>query len=166
MKSFKPGRGPSALSGIGSIVAVLFGIFWTVMAFSITRGAPGPISLIFPLFGVLFILTGIVQAVYHFKNASGRNRMSLFDIVDSREEPDPLDRFVSDRYPQERPADAGWRTAQSSADPNRADPEHGASPESDSRPAPDRKFEGSYCPFCGGKLREDFRFCPHCGKEI
>jgi hypothetical protein len=149
MKSFKPGRGPSALSGIGSIVAVLFGIFWTVIAFSITRGAPGPIGLMFPLFGILFILIGIVQAIYHFKNAAGRNRMSLFDVVDSQEEPDPLDRFAQDRYR----AEAAGRTE-----------EHSDSPPE--RPAAARRFSGSYCPYCGGKLEEDFRFCPHCGKEI
>ena len=33
---------------------------------------------------------GIAEAVYSFKNASGENRYSSFDIVDSSEEPDPL----------------------------------------------------------------------------
>ena len=84
MKSVKPGRGPSAMGAVGSVIAVIFGIFWTITAASM--GAP----FFFPLFGVLFIILGIVQAVYHFKNATGENRYSSFDIVESGEEPDPL----------------------------------------------------------------------------
>ena len=84
MKSVKPGRGPSAMGAMGSVIAVIFGIFWTIAAASM--GAPG----IFPLFGVLFVILGIVQAVYNFKNATGKNRYSSFDIVDDYEEPDPL----------------------------------------------------------------------------
>ena len=92
MKSIKPGRGPSAMGAMGSVVAIIFGIFWTIMAASM--GAP----LFFPIFGVIFILLGVVQAVYHFKNATGKERFSEFDIVDSQEEPDPLER----RFGQER----------------------------------------------------------------
>ena len=52
MKSIKPGRGPSAMGAMGSVVAIIFGIFWTIMAASM--GAP----LFFPIFGVIFILIG------------------------------------------------------------------------------------------------------------
>lgn len=86
MKSVKPGRGPSAMGAFGSLAAVLFGIVWTAVA--VSSGAPG----FFPLFGILFILTGIVQAFYHFKNATGEQRFSAFDITEDGEEPDPLDR--------------------------------------------------------------------------
>lgn len=102
MKSVKPGRGPSAMGAMGSVIAVIFGIFWTIMAASL--GAP----IFFPIFGVLFIIIGIVQAVYHFKNATGENRYSAFDIVDSVEEPDPLERrFAPDRDPEERLDESG-----------------------------------------------------------
>ena len=37
MKSIKPGRGPSMMSGIAGIGAVIFGIFWTIMAVSYTH---------------------------------------------------------------------------------------------------------------------------------
>lgn len=77
------------LGGVGSVVCVVFGIFWTVIATVITRGIP-LIGMIFPLFGVIFILLGIVLAVYHFKNATSENRFSVFDITDGNEEPDPL----------------------------------------------------------------------------
>ncbi|MBE5396694.1 zinc ribbon domain-containing protein [Brevibacillus borstelensis] len=96
MKSIKPGRGPSAMGAAGSIFAVIFGIFWTIMAFVITQDSPFPVvGIIFPAFGLLFIGMGIAQAVYHYKNATGKERMSLFDITDSREEGDPLHRHFS-----------------------------------------------------------------------
>ena len=85
MKSVKPGRGPSMMGGIGSIFAAVFGLIWTCGAASM--GAPG----FFLLFGVVFIGIGVVNAVYSFKNAAGENRYSAYDIVDSSEEPDPLD---------------------------------------------------------------------------
>ena len=84
MKSIKPGRGPSGMSAIGSVIGVVFGIIWTIAAASM--GAPG----IFPLFGILFIIIGIVNAVYHFKNATGENRYSVYDITEEGEETDPL----------------------------------------------------------------------------
>ena len=74
MKSVKPGRGPSAMGAMGSVITVVFGIFWTIMAAAM--GAP----FFFPLFGVLFIVMGVVQAVYHFKNAAGKERYSAFDL--------------------------------------------------------------------------------------
>lgn len=91
------------MGGVGSIVAILFGIVWTITAASM--GAP----VFFPIFGVLFVVLGIVQAVYHFKNATGKNRYSAFDITDEREEPDPLNsRFADDSRQEparsERPA--------------------------------------------------------------
>ena len=97
MKSVKPGRGPSAMGAVGSVIAVIFGIFWTITAASM--GAP----FFFPLFGVLFIILGVVQAVYHFKNATGENRYSSFDIVEDDEEPDPLNARFGDA-PRDGPA--------------------------------------------------------------
>ena len=97
MKSVKPGRGPSAMGAAGSVIVVIFGIFWTITAASM--GTP----FFFPLFGVLFVIMGIVQAVYHFKNATGENRYSSFDIVEDGEEPDPLNARFGDA-PQDSPA--------------------------------------------------------------
>ena len=92
MKSVKPGRGPSGMSFIGSIVAIIFGIFWTITAFNMTAGSP--VGIAFPLFGIIFIIIGIIQAVYHFKNATGENRFSEYDITDSSEEDDPADKWI------------------------------------------------------------------------
>lgn len=84
MKSVKPGRGPSALGAWMAVVAATVGIFWTISAAQM--GAPG----FFLLFGILFVLTGVIMAIYHFKNATGKNRYSEFDITGDGEEPDPL----------------------------------------------------------------------------
>ena len=68
MKSVKPGRGPSFLSGVGGLFAVLFGIIWTVLALSM--GAP----VLFCLFGLAFVGYAAVISVYNFKNAASKNR--------------------------------------------------------------------------------------------
>ena len=104
MKSIKPGRGPSMMGGFGSVFGIVFGIFWTVMAARMTHGL-GLVGVVFPLFGVIFILIGVVNAVYHFKNATGKNRYSAFDITGENEEPDPLNaRFGSPSAPQDAPS--------------------------------------------------------------
>ena len=101
MKSVKPGRGPSAMGAVGSVIVVIFGIFWTITAASM--GAP----FFFPLFGVLFVILGIVQAVYHFKNATGENRYSSFDIVEDGEEPDPLNQHFGETLQNAPETDSG-----------------------------------------------------------
>jgi len=137
LKRIKPGRGPSGMSFIGSIVVVIFGVFWTIMAASITAGSPfGIIGIIFPLFGVLFIILGVVQAIYHYKNATGKDRYSIIDIVDSNEEGDPSDNWIKNR--------------------NEGDMETQNSINS----------EINYCPYCGAKANNDYTFCPKCGKSI
>ena len=90
MKSIKPGRGPSMMNGIGSIFAIIFGIIWVILAFGMGGMAGGGIFSIFPLFGIVFIGIAVVNAVYHFKNATGENRYSTFDITEDGEETDPF----------------------------------------------------------------------------
>ncbi|WP_042169009.1 zinc ribbon domain-containing protein [Paenibacillus gorillae] len=140
MKSIKPGRGPSAMGAAGSIGSVIFGILWTIIAFSITRDAPFPlVGIIFPLFGVVFVITGIFQAVVHYKNATGKNRMSIVDIVDADEESDPLDRYY-------RKGSKEGRDSLASAAPDGI-----------------KKF----CPYCGNRLASaDYEYCPQCGKPL
>ena len=82
MKSIKPGRGPSFMGGVMGIAVGLFGVFWTIMAVAMGAG-------FMAIFGIIFIGVAVVNAVYNFKNATGKNRYSSFDIVDSTEETDP-----------------------------------------------------------------------------
>ena len=83
MKSIKPGRGPSGMGAFAGVIAALFGVFWLVIA--VNMGA----FMMIP-FGLLFIAMAIGTTIYNFKNATGKNRYSEFDIVDENEEPDPL----------------------------------------------------------------------------
>lgn len=84
MKSIKPGRAPSAMGVWFAIVAVVFGIFWTIMAANMRAPA------LFIVFGILFVITGIGIGIYNYKNATGKHRYSAFDITNDSEEPDPL----------------------------------------------------------------------------
>lgn len=98
MKSVKPGRAPSMMGGVMSIAVGLLGVIWTVTAASMGGG-------FFALFGIVFIAVAVIQAVYHFKNATSQNRYSAFDITDGNEEPDPLNQRFGGQYEPE--ANAG-----------------------------------------------------------
>lgn len=129
MKSIKPGRGSSFYSGIISIGVALFGVLWTILAASSGGG-------FFALFGVIFIIIAVTTAVYNFKNATGKNRYSSFDITDGGEEPDPFnERFGNSAFSQH----------------NRYSYREGNS---------------KYCPYCGAKVQSDFEFCQNCGKKL
>ena len=97
MKSIKPGRGPSAMGAVGCVFAAIFGIFWIGMVEKI--GAPS----FFTLFGVFFIVMAIIQGVMNFKNATGKNRYSIYDITDDQEEVDPFqERFGEQVFTEEK----------------------------------------------------------------
>ena len=97
MRHIKPGRGPSALSAIAGIVGVIFGVFWTVIAYRLTRNAPWPFAIFFPLFGVLFIVVGLINVGYNIYNATQKKRLSVFDVTSTAEESDPLNDLLSGR---------------------------------------------------------------------
>ena len=94
MYSLKPGRGPSFLGGIACLGVAVFGIFWTIIAYAITKDASFPVvGTVFPLFGVVFVIIGIASAVYNFANATGTKRFSALDVTTGEEEPDPLNEY-------------------------------------------------------------------------
>ncbi|MFK7692120.1 zinc ribbon domain-containing protein [Paenibacillus sp. HJGM_3] len=134
MRSIKPGRGPSSLGAIGSIAVGAFGVFWTLSAASM--GAPP----FFVIFGVVFVGLAIIQGIYHFMNATRSNRMSLLDITEHGEEPDPLNVLAAERKGSlEQP---GEKQLQIPGSVN-------------------------YCPFCGNKITDPtHKYCMSCGKEI
>jgi hypothetical protein len=66
---------PTPGMGIGiAVVSGVFGLLWTVMAVAITGSAPdvGPFviaKIVFPLFGVGFIVAGIAYGIYCYSRA-------------------------------------------------------------------------------------------------
>ncbi len=94
MKSIKPGRGPSMMSGIVGIFMICFGVVWTVMA--------AQASFLFALAGIAWTAIAVVNTVYNFKNATKGNRYSSFDIVDGEDEPDPLNKHYGNTSTEEK----------------------------------------------------------------
>jgi hypothetical protein len=72
----------AAWSVVGGVLAVGFGLFWTVMAFGFAGGAGGP-GLFFPLFGLVFIAVGIGASIYNFSKAQQYQR-AYQDYLDRR----------------------------------------------------------------------------------
>jgi hypothetical protein len=63
----------------GGIFIGVFGVFWTVMALSITGGAPddGPFAIVkvfFPLFGVAFTVFGVYMGYHAYGKAEAYNK--------------------------------------------------------------------------------------------
>ena len=131
MRSIKPGRGPAMMGGVMGIAAGIFGVIWTCAAISMGAGP------LFALFGIVFIAVAVFDAVYNFKNATGENRYSLYDITEHGEEPDPWnERFgADDREQTEEEQQRNGKTSQ-------------------------------FCPYCGTELQSDFVFCNVCGKKL
>lgn len=133
MKSIKPGRGPSMMGCMGAIGAAVFGVIWTILAASMGGG-------LFALFGVVFVAMAIGSAIYEYKNATSKNRYSLFDITEGNEEPDPLNmRYNSDLYNNT----TYYTNTQNNATTNT-----------------------KFCPYCGTAVASDFEFCNSCGKKL
>ena len=144
MKSIKPGRGRSGMNFMNSVFSIVFGVIWTLIAIFMASGAMvvggvfGISALIFPLFGVVFIINGIVHAMYHYRHATGKDRYSEFDITEDGEEGDPGQRWVKGVEPWDKPK------------PPSQPPKSGA----------------DFCPYCGARTQDGFRFCPKCGREL
>lgn len=74
------------MGSVMSVLVELFGVVWTIVAASMGGG-------VFALFDIIFIAVAVVQAIYNFKNATGKNHYSAFDITNSTEEPNPLNEY-------------------------------------------------------------------------
>ncbi len=133
MKSIKPGRGTSIQGAIASIGAVAFGIFW--MIFAARMGAPVP----FVLMGLVFVVIAGSNAVMSLRNATGKNRYSVYDITEEGEEIDPLQQ----------------RFDMKQADALQSPKEEDTVEE-----------KGGFCPYCGAKAEADYAFCRKCGKKL
>lgn len=128
MKQIKRGRAPSFMGGIIGIAVVIFGLIWTFLA--------GRMFAPMALFGIIFVIIGIANTVYNFKNATQKNRYSEFDIVDETEEPDPLNtRF--------------GKKSQNAVEVNYND-----------------VSKAHYCPYCGTCVAGDYKYCSNCGRQL
>lgn len=130
MKSIKPGRGPSMMGAFGSAAVTIFGVVWTFS--TVSMGAP----MFFAFFGIIFVILGIVQTIYNLKNTIGKNRFSVYDLTDSNEESDPLNKHFS--------KESSWSTLEESDD----------------------NIDIRYCPYCGDKVEKDYLFCKKCGHRL
>ena len=114
------------MGGVMGIAGALFGVFWTVMAIAGGAWFMAP-------FGLIFIGVAVFNTIYNFKNATGKNRYSQYDITDEDEEPDPLnERFGNDN---------GSENFQCNE-------------------------KGRYCPYCGAKNEENYKYCTVCGEKL
>lgn len=113
------------MGGIVGIAVALFGVFWTVMAIAGGAWFMAP-------FGIIFVVISVIRTVYDFKNATGKNRYSEYDITDENEEIDPWD----ERFGEKR-----GETVQP-------------------------HVKGRYCPYCGTKNEDEYKFCTDCGREL
>lgn len=159
MKSIKPGRAPSMMNAFGSAAAAVFGVFWTIMA--VSMGAP----IFFALFGVIFVVLGIVQAVYNYKNATGKDRFSTFDITDDSEEADPLDEYfgkkAAERSGYHVPAGTGAGFNRNVTQDNRASVDTNAAANANAGINAD-----AFCPYCGAETEKDYLYCKKCGRKL
>ena len=101
MKSIKPGRGKSMINGAGSVIVALVGVAWTIGAVSMGAGYMA-------FFGVAFIVIALINAGEGFYNATADKRMSVADVVDAGEEPDPLNECFGAREDPQSPQPAAY----------------------------------------------------------
>jgi hypothetical protein len=166
------------MGGIASIIASLFGLFWFFAARSMMSGFSGvggwdfgPAAF-FPFFGLLFVVMGVANAIYNFRNATAQNRHSVIDITDGEDEPDPLDPRFRSLASREDPLSGTWDDTQAGTrDDSQAGSWSGLRPEP--RPGSqagsggtDRVEAESYCPYCGRPVDDEFDFCPGCGRKL
>ncbi len=147
------------MGGIGSVIAIIFGIFWTAMASQMSAGMPFGMGSIFPLFGILFIVMGVASAIYNFRNATSPDRYSMVDITDSESEPDPLNELYGRKTGPHSASDAPGDVARLAGSDSMA-----AKP-GEEKPGEQPKAK-RFCPYCGEGVAEDYRFCPSCGKDL
>lgn len=150
MTSVKPGRGPSFVGGMTSLIAALVGFVWFLSARRIMGGIGGLLGpgQIFPLFGLLFTIFALANAVYNFRNATSENRHSLVDITDAYDEPDPLDpRLRRQRHNSAHVSNPHTTTDTSSG-------------------STVKESSGGFCPYCGRGVDDQFSYCPGCGRRL
>ena len=87
MKRIKRSKQHLIYQGIGSILAAIFGVVWTVVAMN----ASGFMAI----FGIIFVVMATSGAVFNFKSAYSKNGYASYEITDEKE--NNVARFNDDR---------------------------------------------------------------------
>ena len=119
---------------IGAIFGLVLGVPFAIFWIVTAAKMGAPGFMVF--FGVIFLLAIIVQIAVGFYNSSAKNRISALDITTNQEESDPFNSLVQGDGTNEVKHSGLEETI----------------------------FEKTFCPFCGAKLDQAFKFCPKCGK--
>lgn len=160
MKNVKRKRGPSFLSFLGSLAAIIFGVLWTVLAYvgtSSLRATDGTMKIVgyaFPIFGIIFILMGIFEATYNFKRAMSQKKSIEEDTLQE----DENRTFSLFSKKNKNP----YRSTRSSSN---AEDEYEDEDYDFSQTNPNMSFK-KYCTECGAPLDKNYKYCPECGKKI
>lgn len=140
MKSIKPGRGPSWMGAIAGIAAVAFGVLWTIGASSMTSSV-GDMFYADPFeqtMSAIFPLFGVVFVI-----------VAIAGVIYNFK-------------------NATGKRRYSEYDIVDADEESDPLNERFGEETPEQEPEqpGSFCPYCGKKIEDDYRFCNRCGKRL
>lgn len=90
MKIVKSNKRQPAVSFIGAILTIGFGVLWTLMVhrFISIVGGFGPMGILFPLIGAFFMTVGIIQLTIFINNCNHRkyhtDDMDYFDPSSSK----------------------------------------------------------------------------------
>ena len=129
MKSIKPGRGPSLLSGIATLIGIAVIICFAAMAIKMRQ-------TFFLIIAGFILLVYICFTIYHFSNAIKKNRHSILYIEDDRE---------SNSSPSAEPKEPSALL--------NGKPIDGVAPRYCPYCGKDTESDFLYCKFCGRKLK-------------
>lgn len=119
---------------MSSIMGLLLGVPFVIFWIVTASKSGAPVFFVF--FGVAFLGFLVVQISIGFYNATSKNRISQVDITTDKEESDPFSCLTQKDVTQD---DQGTAIQEVIAGK-------------------------TFCPFCGTKLEQAFKFCPKCGK--
>ena len=77
MRHIKPSKYNSKMGIFGSIIGIVFALFWTVMA--------SQIQPFMAVFGIIVCGICVVQLIYNIKNATSDEGIALYDIYHTKD---------------------------------------------------------------------------------
>lgn len=93
-----PSSSPNIAGKIIGVFVIIFGIFWTILAATITRNSPFPlVGTIFPLFGICFVAIAVIGL---FSNKGSRSRRRGYGDNTNGNEEDQLKKYFENAKPR------------------------------------------------------------------